>query len=195
MTSALLGLPSQSSRCLWRHRSRPDGTTRQSSRVIAFPKSDRPACSPGVIGFDGTQSRGPGRARDRFAREGITGRRSHALAHRPRTVRDRRGQSSGAGARSGKPSGCVPSSVAELPDERRIPLGHGADHTARRGSERPGWPRSPARSEQGCEPRQHKTAAGRGRPGVRCRGGAGGGRRVARRRMGAGHVSWPGRIM
>ena len=36
---------------------------------------------------------------------------------------------------------------------------------------------------------------GRGTPGVRCRGGAGGGRRVARRRMGAGHVSWPGRIM
>ena len=77
----------------------------------------------------------------------------------------------------------------------RIPLGHGADHTARRGRERPGWPRSPARSEQGRKPRQHKTAAGRGRPGVRCRGGAGGGRRVARRRMGAGHVSWPGRIM
>jgi hypothetical protein len=72
----------------WRHRSRPDGTTRQSSRVTAFPKSDRPACSPGVIGFDGQRSRGHRRARDRFARNVIAPRRRPG---RPRSRFRRRG--------------------------------------------------------------------------------------------------------
>ena len=41
-----------------------------SPRVIAFPKSDHPACSPGVIGFDGEQSCAAAGRRDRFATEG-----------------------------------------------------------------------------------------------------------------------------
>ena len=51
--------PLANSLSLWRHRSRPDRTTRQPSPAIAFPESDRPACLPGTTASDGERSRTP----------------------------------------------------------------------------------------------------------------------------------------
>ena len=95
-TIPFLLAPAWSALSQWRHRSRPDRTTRQPSRAIAFPKSDHPACLPGTIASDGQRWRGAARAYDRFARNAITPhrpRRTIALSLPPaRVVRSQRRQ-------------------------------------------------------------------------------------------------------
>jgi hypothetical protein len=78
-TSALANSAVQRGRAQRRQRSRPDRTTRQPERMIAFPESDRPDWHRGTIGTDGTRSRRVGHRDDSFSSRAC-GRRAIAVA-------------------------------------------------------------------------------------------------------------------